>query len=683
VGGFQPRRNLAADTLSGVTDVPVRRPDDLTAEWLTGMLGSGEVESFTLERIGTGQVSECYRVTPGYSGGDGPAAVVLKVASSDPTSRQSGQSLGLYEREVRFYSDVAPRLAGIAGAPIAGCYHASYDGDSGMFTLLIDDAAPAVVGDEIRGASLADATLALRQLGQLHAPLMGGDPPAGAEWLRRETPINQGLITALFAGFDDRYGQAIRPEQRLVCQRLVAGFDAYLADEGAPGRVMGLVHGDYRLDNMLFGRPGSLRDLTVVDWQTVTWGPALTDVAYFLGCALTTEDRRAHYDELLRAYYDGLGPNPPITLEQVRDGVRRQSFFGVMMSIVSSMLVAQTERGDAMFMTMLERHSSHVLDTGALDVLAAVVTSPAPVPDAADEAAHVPGAEPLWNESWYWDFVDEKQGIGGWIRLGLIPNQGVAWINALVCGPDIPTVALLDFHAPLPADPNDLRGAGIEMRHAASAPLQDYRVEIRGAAEAFADATGLLQGRSGESAELAIDLTWNTSGTPYAYRIATRYEIPCAVSGSITIDGTTYTFDAVPGQRDHSHGVRDWWSMDWVWSALHLDDGTHLHGVDLRIPDLPPVSVGYIQSPGEPVLETTSVTADAVFTDDGLPRSTSLTMSPGPVAAETEVRGNAPVRLVSPDGRVSFFPRAWVTVRTSDGRRGVGWMEWNRNLASS
>ena len=39
----------------------------------------------------------------------------------------------------------------------------------------------------------------------------------------------------------------------------------------------------------------------MVDWQTVTWGPAFTDVAYFLGCALKTEDRRAHYDELLAA----------------------------------------------------------------------------------------------------------------------------------------------------------------------------------------------------------------------------------------------------------------------------------------------------------------------------------------------------------------------------------------------
>ena len=137
--------------------------------------------------------------------------------------------------------------------------------------------------------------------------------------------------------------------------------------------------------------------------------------------------------------------------------------------------------------------------------------------------------------------------------------------------------------------------------------------------------------------------------------------------------------DAVAGQRDHSHGVRDWWTMDWVWSALHLDDGTHLHGVDLRIPGMSPVSVGYIAPPGAPVIETTSVVADAEFADDGLPVSTTLTMNPGPITATIDIRGHAPVRLVAPDGRVSFFPRAWAVVHTDDGRDGVGWLEWNRN----
>jgi len=356
-------------------DDPVERPEDLTADWLTAAIGAGRVGAFSSERIGTGQMSECYRVGINYTGKagsqpPGPASVVLKVAARDPVSRQTGQTLGLYEREVRFYSEIAPRLARTAGAPIARCYHASHQPDTGMFALLLDDAAPAEVGNEIAGAGLGEAKLALTQLALLHGPLLASRSLAETDWLNRETPVNQALITALFAGFVDRYGTDITAEQRRVCELLVDRFDAYLADEAARGGPQGLVHGDYRLDNMLFGRPGSLRELTVVDWQTVTWGPAMTDVAYFLGCALTTADRRAHYDELLAAYRDGLGDGAPLTAEQVREGVRRQSFFGVMMAIVSAMLVERTERGDTMFLTMLERHSSHVLDTGALDVLA-------------------------------------------------------------------------------------------------------------------------------------------------------------------------------------------------------------------------------------------------------------------------------------------------------------------------
>ena len=655
--------------------VPVERPDDLTADWLTATLGAGRVGGFTVERIGTGQMSECYRVGLDYAEGEGPASVVLKVAASDPMSRGTGQALGLYEREVQFYADVAPRL----GGPVAHCYHTSYQPETGAFTLLLDDAAPAAVGDEIRGASIEDAMLALTQLGRLHAPLIGSTSLSEAQWLHRESPVNQALITQLLAGFLERYGEAVAPEQRLVCQKLADSFDDYLAEEAAEDRVHGLIHGDYRLDNMLFGRPGSLRDLTVVDWQTVTWGPAMTDVAYFLGCALRTEDRRAHYDELLAAYHRGLGENPPLTLDQVREGVRRQSFFGVMMAIISPMLVERTERGDQMFLTMMDRHTSHVLDTGALEVLPAAANLIALQPDPSDESAHTPGEEPLWNESWYWDFADEKQGIGGWIRLGLIPNQKVAWINALICGPDRPTVALLDFQAPLPTDPHDFAVGDVLMRHGATEPLRQYRVEVSGPARSYDDPAGLLHGQAGQAAELSMDLTWDTSGTPFEYRITTRYEIPCTVTGSITVDGETITFDAVPGQRDHSHGVRDWWSMDWVWSAFHLEDGTHLHGVDLRLPELPPVSVGYIQPPDGAVIETTSVTAEASLADNGLPLGTTLTFQPGGLTAEIEVRGNAPVRLDSPDGRISFFPRSWASVRTDDGRRGIGWIEWNRN----
>jgi hypothetical protein len=654
----------------------IERPADLTVEWLTAALGV-PVSDFAFERIGTGQMSECYRVGLTYADGDsGPSSVVLKVAATDPVSRQTGLALGLYEREVRFYTDIAPRING----PVAPCHHAGLDVETGAFHLLLGDAGPAVVGDEIRGATVEQATLALTELGRVHAPLLGDTAMASADWLNRESPMNQALIGQLYAGFFQRYRDQIAPEHRDVCERLVASFDAYVASEIAPQRAHGLVHGDYRLDNMLFGESGADRPLTVVDWQTVTWGPPMTDVAYFLGCALPDDLRRDHYEALLRAYHGALGPNAAISLDDVRDGVCRQSFFGVMMAIVSSMLVAQTERGDEMFMVMLQRHCQHVLDTDALAVLPDPSENPAAeplTPAAEDEGPHTATDEPLWNESWYFDFADAQQGFGGWMRLGLYPNQHTAWINALLCGPDMPTIAVIDFEAVLPDDPGAVRTDAIDLALEATEPLQTYRVKVRGRGNAYDDPAALLRGEAGRPVELAMDLVWTTVGTPYQYRITPRYEIPCTVSGTVVVDGRELVADEVAGQRDHSWGVRDWWAMDWVWSALHLDDGTHIHGVDIRIPGAPPIGVGYVQQPGQPLAEVQAVTARETFGDNGLPQGTTLDV--GDLTATIEIRGHAPVLLTAPDGRVSHFPRAWAAITTDDGRTGVGWVEWNRN----
>lgn len=655
------------------TEQPIERPSDLTASWLTATIRAGVVTDFTVERIGTGQMSECYRVALTYAEPGGPASVVLKVSATDPVSRQTGAALGLYEREVRFYRDIAPRL----GGPIAPCYHAAVDATTGVFDLLLGDAGPAVVGDEITGATTEQAMLAISELGRLHGPLLGDDTLAEAPWLNRDAPLTQAMIGGLYTGFIDRYGDQIAPQCRMVCERLVAAFDGYLA---AQTGVQGLVHGDYRLDNLLFGTAEADRALTVVDWQTVSWGPALTDLAYFLGCALATPDRRAHYDALLRAYHDALGPRPPITLSEVAEGVRRQSFFGVMMAIVSSMLVERTERGDRMFMTLLQRHCDHVLDIDALATLPAPSTSEALRPSEQDELAHSRTDEPLWSESWYADFADAAQGLGGWFRIGLIPNQNTAWFNALLCGPDLPTVAVIDFAVPLPVDPWELHTDAIEASHSVGAPLQNYRVDIRARGQTCADPSALLRGESGDPVEITMHLAWATAGTPYHYRLTTRYEIPCTVSGTVTVNDSRYQFDSVPGQRDHSWGVRDWWSMDWMWSALHLDDGTHIHALNLRIPNTPALGLGYLQKAGGKVTELRQVDTREAFRENGLPLSSTLTLEPDGLIARIDARGHAPVRLTAADGRVSQFARAWVDVRTADGRTGVGWMEWNRNL---
>ena len=115
---------------------------------------------------------------------------------------------------------------------------------------------------------------------------------------------------------------------------------------------------------------------------------------------------------------------------------------------------------------------------------------------------------------------------------------------------------------------------------------------------------------------------------------------------------------------------------------MHLDDGTHLHGVNIRIPGIPAVSVGYVQDRDGKLTELETASSRETFGDNGLPLSATLSLDPGEITGNVEVRGQAPVSLTAADGRVSQFPRAWVSVSTADGRTGIGWMEWNRNLAT-
>src|SRR4051794_33932266 len=104
-----------------MTVTPVERPEDVTPDWLQAVLGCGEIASIATERIGTGQMSENHRLAITYADDSvtGPRSVVLKIAARDQTSRQTGLALGLYEREVRFYLEVAPQI----GGPLAPCHH--------------------------------------------------------------------------------------------------------------------------------------------------------------------------------------------------------------------------------------------------------------------------------------------------------------------------------------------------------------------------------------------------------------------------------------------------------------------------------------------------------------------------------------------------------------------------------
>jgi hypothetical protein len=335
-----------------------------------------------------------------------------------------------------------------------------------------------------------------------------------------------------------------------------------------------------------------------------------------------------------------------------------------------------------MFLTCLARYAEQVLDLDSIDLLpaAGLGRPPALRPEPGDEGRHTPGPEQLWNESWYFDAISSDARLGMYARLGLYPNLGVAWVTAFVCGPDRPTAAVIDFAAPLPAgEALTVEAQALSLEQVCESPLERYRVRLRARGEEHADPASLLRGEAGEPTDVTFDLVWETLGDPYSYRVATRYEIPCRVSGTITVGGETLALEGL-GQRDHSWGTRDWWSADWMWSAGHLQDGTRVHGVEFRLPNAPALGVGYVQPPRGGVLELDSVRASEEVAANGLIDSARIAY--GELEVHVDPLAFGPLRLESPDGRVTHFPRAMCRILAADGRAGTAWVEWNRNTSA-
>jgi hypothetical protein len=545
---------------------PLKSVSECTSEWLSKALNT-TITSFESKRIGTGQVSAVHRLTLHYGVDEtpGPATIILKVPSEDEGSRQAGILLGLYERETKFYTDVAPQ---IQGGAVSQCYHASFDDKTGAFSLLFSDAAPSTVGDEIHGATLEQAKLAVKELGVIHGQALRNKGLKESEWLNRAPPINQDMMQGLTTEFLEIYKDNIPENHAYVAKQMVAVFDEMTEHWRKPDVVNGLIHGDYRLDNMLFGTEGAERALTVVDWQTVTMGPFMSDFAYFLGSSIPTELRRQHTDELLQIYYEALGADSSVTLEQCKQGLRTQCFFGITMSIISPIMVERTERGDEMFMAMFARSCEQVLDLNALEVLPkAGGVREALKPNAGDEGLHSSKTDKHWQESYYLDFIDANQDIGGYIRMGIDANNNRTWYTALICGQNRPTVALVDFAAPLPDSNLRIQTSKFQASHSSQSPLESFDVLLDGQGLSYDDPSELLQEgfeQRGKPVNIRMYLRWKTSGIPYQYRITTRYEIPCLASGTVSLGDETFSLQNVTAQRDHSWGARDCKFISWL-----------------------------------------------------------------------------------------------------------------------
>lgn len=318
------------------------RTEDLTAEWLTGVLregghlpAGGAVMAVEREVLGEGEgfMGDIVRLRLSYEGGEGPASVVAKMPRLE--NRAFGELVGVYERESCFYEE----LTGHVPVEVPRVYYSDFDRNAvsdrqkramslanripqrlmpratkvalwsagrrkRRYLLLLEDLGDAQSGDQLAGTDVERCAEVLRWSARFHAALWESPELENRYWLvplAGDSRVRQSLFLEMRGEFRERHPDLFSDEEaeRLIDWVSEHGVETIERMQGEAPET--LVHGDLRLDNLVFrdGEP------VFFDWQAIRRGPAAYDVAWFLSGAsedLTPADEQ----ELLRTYHAAL-----------------------------------------------------------------------------------------------------------------------------------------------------------------------------------------------------------------------------------------------------------------------------------------------------------------------------------------------------------------------------------------
>jgi hypothetical protein len=170
--------------------------------------------------------------------------------------------------------------------------------------------------------------------------------------------------------FLTKFGDRLPARLRALGARAVGHAAAYRRWQTSQPRT--LVHDDFRLDNLFFGRPGAARPLVIFDWQLCLVGRGIADVAYFSACSLPIAQRRASERSLVDGYHAGLLAHGVRGYDRDRcwQDYRRAMFSALYRLIVAGgRLDYSSERGAALFRVLIDRIDASLADHGVGDLL--------------------------------------------------------------------------------------------------------------------------------------------------------------------------------------------------------------------------------------------------------------------------------------------------------------------------
>ena len=145
-----------------------------------------------------------------------PSSVVVKLPAVTPSTRELGDSWNAYEREARFYQEIAP----LSPVRLPRCYFSVLDPDKGDYILVMEDVSGNTFGDQVKGLTLDQAYAAIRTIAPFHAHWRDHPDLENLTWMPSENLDILHLFAQNWPQYRHQFHDQMTEEERDIGDRL-------------------------------------------------------------------------------------------------------------------------------------------------------------------------------------------------------------------------------------------------------------------------------------------------------------------------------------------------------------------------------------------------------------------------------------------------------------------------------
>jgi hypothetical protein len=280
--------------------------------------------------VGIGFTGRVYRTTLTYhSPSSAPASVIVKLHSANDQIRALLGEIGV-GREIPFYR----YLAADVGMRTPRMHCGEYNPENYGYVLVLEDLAPAPIGDSATPTPPDQAEALVRQLAALHAEWWNSPRLAEFRWLpslEESAEFAQQNSALAWERASTAGNVVFDPDAIAAIEAMIEHWPAIAAYLSSPPFT--LVHGDFRLDNLGFPN-GQLGEVIAFDWQVAGRARGARDLAYLMPTVDMSADRAVIPQRILASYHDALVAHgvTDYTLQQLTYDRRVATFYYVMIA---------------------------------------------------------------------------------------------------------------------------------------------------------------------------------------------------------------------------------------------------------------------------------------------------------------------------------------------------------------